>query len=104
MKKFIYSLFALFLFSSLGLSAQGGKPKASPAAEAQAKVGEANVTISYHSPGVKGRTIYGDLVPYGKIWRAGANNATTFESDKDLKLNGKDLAAGKYALFVIPKN
>lgn len=104
MKKSVSLLFTLMMIVSLGAFAQGEKEKlASPPAEAQAKVGDAMVTISYHSPGVKGRTIYGELVPYGKIWRAGANNATTFESDNDMKLNGKDLPAGKYAMFVIPK-
>ena len=103
MKKIVFLLYTMMMIVGLGAFAQGDKKKpASPPMEAQAKVGEAMVTINYSSPGVKGRTIYGDLVPYGKIWRAGANNATTFESDKDLKLNGKDLPAGKYALFVIP--
>lgn len=103
MKKIVFLLYTMMMIVGLGAFAQDDKKKpASPPMEAQAKVGEAMVTINYSSPGVKGRTIYGDLVPYGKIWRAGANNATTFESDKDLKLNGKDLPAGKYALFVIP--
>ena len=76
--------------------------KASPAATASGKVGDATVTINYSSPAVKGRTIWGDLVPYGEVWRAGANEATIFETDKDIKVEGKTLPAGKYSLFAQP--
>ena len=62
----------------------------------------ATITINYSSPGVKGRQIWGALVPYDKIWRAGANAATIFETDKDIKVEGKDLKAGKYSLYAIP--
>ncbi len=51
---------------------------------------------------MKGRKIFGELVPYGKVWRTGANEATTFETDKDITLEGKTLAKGKYGLFTIP--
>ena len=68
-------------------SAQGGQ--ASPAATATGKIGEATITITYSSPGVKGRTIWGELVPYDKVWRAGANQATIFETDKDITIEGK---------------
>lgn len=74
----------------------------SPPAEARAKVGQANIAINYSSPAVKGRTIWGDLVPYGKVWRTGANEATTFETSTDLDINGHKLPAGKYGLFTIP--
>ncbi|MFN4122085.1 MAG: DUF2911 domain-containing protein [Flavobacteriales bacterium] len=60
------------------------------------------VTIRYNAPGVKGRTIWGDLVPYGKVWRTGANEATTIEVSRDAKLEGNGLFAGRYALFTIP--
>ena len=89
------------LFLSTALMAQGGAP-ASPAATATGKVKEANIVINYSSPGVKGRKIWGDLVPYDKVWRAGANAATIFETDKDIKVEGKDLKAGKYSLYAIP--
>ena len=79
-----------------------GQEKASPAATATGKVGDATITISYSSPAVKGRKIWGDLVPYDKVWRAGANQSTTFETDKAIKIEGKELAAGKYSLFAIP--
>ncbi len=77
--------------------------KKSPAKTVEAKLGEADVIISYSSPSMRGRVIYGDLVPYKKIWRAGANEATTMEFSSDVKINGKELKAGKYAFFVIPQ-
>lgn len=94
-------LFLLGLFISLLSCAQNGAP-ASPPAKASGKIGDANITIDYSSPSVKGRKIFGELEPYGKVWRAGANKATTFQTDKDIMVEGKALPAGKYALFVIP--
>ncbi len=76
--------------------------RASPAMTAEGSVGEANITVAYSSPAVKGRTIWGDLVPYDKVWRAGANEATTFETSKDVMVEGQALAAGKYSLFIMP--
>ena len=86
------------LFSSV-LWAQN---QASPPATAKGKVNGANITINYSSPGVKGRQIWGALVPYNQVWRAGANAATIFETDKDIKVEGKSLKAGKYSLYVLP--
>ena len=86
------------LFSSV-LWAQN---QASPADTARGKVNGANITIDYSSPGVKGRQIWGGLVPYNEVWRAGANKATIFETDKDIKVEGKALKAGKYSLYAIP--
>jgi hypothetical protein len=76
--------------------------QASPAATATGKVNGANVTIKYSSPSVKGRKVFGELVPYDKVWRAGANEATIIEIDKDVKVEGKSLPAGKYSLYAIP--
>lgn len=87
------------LFSSI-LWAQN--PPASPPQTAKGKVNGANITINYSSPGVKGRPIWGALVPYDKVWRAGANAATIFETDKDITVEGKPLKAGKYSLYAIP--
>lgn len=95
--------FAITLFiacASLSVTAQGA-PK-SPADSATGKIGAATVKIKYSSPSVNGRKIWGGLEPYGKVWRAGANNATTFTVDKAVKVEGKTLPAGKYAFFVIP--
>ena len=77
-------------------------PEASPGAVITQEVGISKVTITYHRPAVKGRKIWGDLVPTGKVWRLGANEATTVELSHDAKINGADIKAGKYALFAIP--
>ena len=88
------------LFMTTFVNAQN-KP-ASPAAVATGKINGATISINYSSPSVKGRVIWGELVPFNKIWRAGANAATTIESDKDLIIEGSKLPAGKYSFFVIP--
>lgn len=75
---------------------------ASPASSTTGQINGATITINYSSPSVKGRVIWGELVPFNKIWRAGANAATTIETDKDLTIEGSKLPAGKYAFFVIP--
>jgi len=94
--------FAGLLMSSL-IWAQGDKSKRpSPPATATGKVAGATVTINYSSPSVKGRKIWGDLVPYDKVWRAGANEATLFETDKDITVGGKKLPKGKYSLYAVP--
>ena len=77
-------------------------PKPSPAATATGKIGAADVTVNYSSPAVKGRPIWGGLVPYGQVWRAGANEATTVEFSKAVTVEGKALPAGKYGFFVLP--
>jgi hypothetical protein len=78
-------------------------PEASPGAVLIQEVGISKVTITYHRPGVKGRQIWGDLVALDKVWRLGANEATTIELSHDAKINGHAVKAGKYALFAIPR-
>jgi len=91
------------MFLSSILWAQGDKSnRPSPPATATGKVGGATITINYSSPAVKGRKIWGELVPYDKVWRAGANEATIFSTDKDIMAEGKPLKAGKYSLYAIP--
>ena len=91
------------LIISTLLSAQEDKAqRPSPPATASGKIGGAAIKIDYSSPSVKGRKIWGGLLPYGKVWRAGANEATIFQSDKDIKVEGKSLAAGKYSFFATP--
>lgn len=75
----------------------------SPPSTVSGKIGDANVTISYSQPSVKGRKIWDGLVPYGQVWRSGANEATTFTTDKDIKVEGKLLKAGTYGFFTIPE-
>ncbi|MEM8889376.1 MAG: DUF2911 domain-containing protein [Bacteroidota bacterium] len=74
----------------------------SPMKELSASFGETEVKIVYGSPSVKGRELYGGLVPYGDVWRTGANEATTFEASTDVEVGGKTLPAGKYGFFTIP--
>ena len=75
----------------------------SPRKQADAKIGDVTVNVDYGAPSVKGRTIYGELVPYNKVWRAGANENTTVAFDKDVKIGDTAVPAGKYGLFIIPK-
>lgn len=78
------------------------KKPLSPPETAMAMVGDAHVHIDYSSPGVRGRKVFGELIPFGKLWRAGANNATSIETNKDLIIDGQPLPAGKYGFFIIP--
>jgi hypothetical protein len=70
--------------------------------EEHAQVGNANVMIKYHAPAVRGRTIWGGLVPLGEVWVTGAHSATSFEIDKAFFVGEQEIGAGKYALFTIP--
>jgi hypothetical protein len=90
-----------FLLSTVAM-AQMGKPQASPRDSVSGTVNGASIKIAYGSPAVKGRKIFGGLVPYGKTWRTGANPMTTFETSKDIMVEGKKLPAGKYSLFTTP--
>jgi hypothetical protein len=85
-----------------GMTAAKKDDRPSPPRKVENTIGDLKVTINYSAPGVKGRTIFGDLVPYGKVWRTGANEATTVEISRDCKVGGSFLRAGKYALFSIP--
>ena len=74
----------------------------SPRKEATGSINKATVTIDYGSPSVKGRTVYGGLEKYGKVWRAGANENTTVTFDTAVKIGDTDVKAGKYGFFIIP--
>ncbi|MFW0715983.1 DUF2911 domain-containing protein [Pedobacter sp. N23S346] len=105
MKTMIKSITLLLTAITISASAmaQEAQPKPSPAATATGKVKGATITINYSSPAVKGRKIFGGLEAYDKVWRAGANEATVFETDKDIMVEGKPLSAGKYSFFLVPK-
>jgi hypothetical protein len=94
--------FMTILFSGHLLAQEDKSKRPSPPATATGKVNGATLTIDYSSPSVKGRTIWGGLVPYDKVWRAGANEATIFSTDKPIMVEGKSLPAGKYTLFATP--
>jgi len=74
----------------------------SPHTEAMAMIGDAHIHIDYSSPGVRDRIIFGGLLAYDMVWQSGAHNATWFETNKDLIIDGKTLPAGKYGFFTIP--
>ncbi len=91
------------LFVSVSCLGQDDKSKRpSPPAKVTEKVGNTTVTIDYSRPSVKGRKIFGEMEPYGKVWRTGANEATTFEVSNAVNIEGQPLPAGKYGLFTIP--
>lgn len=93
---------AAFLMLPLLVSAQVSTPQPSPMANFEQKVGLGTVTFEYSRPSAKGRTVFGDLVPYGAYWRTGANAATVIGFTEDAKVGGKDVKAGRYSLFTIP--
>ena len=83
--------------------AQDAAQRPSPSAKANCSFSDGkSVNIDYSSPRAKGRKIFGGLVPYGEVWRAGANEATTFVTDADLNVGGKTVPAGSYTIFAIP--
>lgn len=105
MKKYLLCLFvfAIGLFSEEAV-AQLKLPQASPEAFVKQTIGLTEITVRYHAPGVKGRQIFGSLVPYGKLWRAGANEATLITFQDDLYLNHERVPAGTYSFFILPEN
>jgi hypothetical protein len=108
MKKFlIFTLIGivvlLALVTAVGLIRAKQDKSFSPEEEVLYTDGDLTVKVFYNRPSKKGRDIYGGLVPYGKVWRTGANEATTFETSKDLTIEGKTLKAGKYSLWTIPE-
>ncbi len=106
MKTYLFSakyIIFLLLILQVSISAQKKEPpRLSPKAFVGQTIGYTDVTITYGTPGVKGRKIWGGLVPYNKVWRTGANEATTIEFSTDVKVNGHFVPKGKYALFTIP--
>ncbi len=77
-------------------------PASSPAFTLKQRIGLTDIEIVYSRPGVKNRTIFGGIVPYGQVWRTGANQATKITFSTPVKLEGNDIPAGTYALFTIP--
>lgn len=101
MKK-IFLLTALAFIFLTNDAQQLTTPQPSPTANIKQNFALSSIEISYSRPGVKGRKIFGDLVPYGKVWRTGANNATTINFGEEVTIGGKKVAAGKYGLLTIP--
>jgi hypothetical protein len=107
MQKRIACSFALLLGITLlahsALAQQDKSKRPSPPASTSCKFAEGKtITVDYSSPRMNGRKIYGELVPLGKVWRAGANEATTFVTTTDLTVGGRTVPAGSYTIFTIP--
>ena len=100
MKRIIFIAFATTIFLSAG--AQLKTPAPSPTQTIKQDFGLSSIELSYSRPGVKGRTVFGDLVPFGKVWRTGANQATTLTFGEEVMIGGKKIAPGKYGLLTIP--
>jgi hypothetical protein len=100
MKKHVLFIFLLAV-SVVGYS-QIETPQPSPTAKMEQKVGLTDVTLEYSRPSMRGRTIFGNLVPYGKVWRTGANSNTKITFSDDVTIDGQTLKAGSYAIYTIP--
>src|SRR5688572_15047854 len=100
MKKLIFAMMAACCF--LIADAQLNTPAPSPSQTVKQDFGLASIELAYSRPGVKGRKIFGDLVPYGQVWRTGANYPTTITFGDDVTIGGVKLPAGKYGLVTIP--
>lgn len=100
MRKTVLS--AMLIAAALPVSAQLRLPRPSPKSSVMQTIGLTDMTITYSRPGIKGRSVWGTLVPYGKVWRTGANEATTIAFTDDVEINGQKLPAGTYSLHTIP--
>ena len=101
MRKTLTLTIALLLVAAVAL-AQGSKKPLSPPATAEAKIDGKNITINYSAPSKRDRVIMGKLVPYGEVWRTGANAATTLTTDSAMMIGNLHLAPGTYTLYTIP--
>ncbi|WP_289644604.1 DUF2911 domain-containing protein [Maribacter aestuarii] len=95
-------LFLLAIVASLSLEAQIQTPAPSPASKLMQTVGLTEVMVDYSRPSMRGRTVFGDLVPYGKLWRTGANAYTKISFDTDVTIDGQPVEAGMYSIFTKP--
>jgi hypothetical protein len=92
----------LLLLTGVNYSQQFKTPRPSPNAVINQVIGVTDVSIAYSRPGVKGRVIWGELVPYGQVWRTGANEVTSITFSDDVKINGNELKAGTYGIHTLP--
>ena len=102
MKNILIAL-TCFLASLSPAFAQLRLPQASTRAQVSQTIGLTDVTVAYHTPGVKGREVWGKMVPFGQVWRSGANEATLITFSDSVKINGQSLQAGTYSLFTLPE-
>jgi len=99
---FLLAMLATSLFLMPAANAQIATPQPSPAATVSQKVGLTDVTVSYSRPSMRGRKVFGELRPYGQLWRTGANAATKLTFSDEVTVNGTKIPAGEYSLFSIP--
>ena len=101
---FCVSIFLeLAVLPAPGVSQDSGSTRPSPSARANCAFADGKtISVDYSSPRMRGRKIYGGLVPYGQVWRTGANDATTLVSNTNLTVGGKEVPAGRYTLFTVP--
>lgn len=96
------TLFAVSSLLTTNMNAQLKVPAPSPSQTIKQAFGLSDISLDYSRPGAKGRVIFGDVVPFGKVWRTGANSATKITFGDDVKIEGSDLKAGTYAIYSIP--
>ncbi len=101
----IFALLAVAFMATTTLAQERGndKPRQSPNASVSQTIGTTVVSITYGRPSVRGRHVFGELEPFGKVWRTGANEATTITFSDDVQIGGRTLEAGTYGLFTIPE-
>lgn len=100
--KVFFGFTIMMVLGTVTLSAQHKFPSLSPLGTVTQQVGNTKISISYERPAVRGREIFGGLVPWGKVWRTGAGENTTIAFDRGVQIDGSDVPAGKYSLFTIP--
>lgn len=99
-----FAVLVIALLSVLSSAQQDKSKRPSPPAQAQCKFSDGKtITVDYSSPRAKGRKIFGELVPYGQVWRTGANEATTFVTTTSVSADGRDIPAGNYTIFTLPE-
>ena len=104
MKKIAITVLFVFALCVISFAQQDKSKRPSPPAQAQCKFSDGKtITVDYSSPRMKGRKIFGDLVPYGQVWRTGANEATTFVTTAGVSADGRDIAVGNYTIFTLPE-
>lgn len=100
--KYTTLLICILIYTSASRAQQLDVPRSSSKASVSQFIGVCEMKVHYARPSARGRKIYGELIPYGKVWRAGANEATVISFDQDVKFEGHLVKSGKYGLFVIP--
>ena len=98
------AILSIFILSLVALAQQDKNKRPSPPASTHCNLPDGKtITVDYSSPRAKGRKIFGGLVPYGEVWRTGANEATTFVTTANLSVGGKDVPSGSYTIFTVPQ-